>query len=50
MPLGSIVFALLLVRSASAGELPSEVDLGVVSTVARKPPLSVAIAIFGIVC
>jgi hypothetical protein len=25
-------------------------QLGVVSTVARKPPLSVAMAIFGIVC
>ena len=37
-------------REASNVEEVPSVGAGVVSTVARKPPLSAAMAIFGIVC
>jgi len=36
--------------TGAAGARPQDPQVGVVSTVARKPPLSVTIAIFGIVC
>src|SRR5215468_7250545 len=48
---GPLAFRPGLLRSPGALSVSLEGDLlGVVSTVARKPPLSVAMTIFGIVC